>query len=359
MLPLAQGQSAIDSAFQKFWAADSPVTAARAAADVVKAGVSFDDALRRLKTGRTYAAQKDGVVQMSNRTSDGIEHFFAVTIPAGYDPARQYQVRFQLHGGVGGREDNKPRGNGQIGTLAGATDQIYVIPYAWNDAPWWSDDQVLNLHAIVDALKRKYNVDENRVVVSGVSDGGTGAYYIAMRDTTPYASFLPLNGYIMVLANGEIDDGLNFPNNLREQASVRYQRRQGPAVPDFDRRALYAASYEERRRDRVPSAARGAAQHRVVAGDEGPVREICGSASARAFAGQAYLGSSRCGARPGALAGDRQLRRGAQRDERAHRRTPTFLRTRWEPILYSAGPRFRAAWIWYGRPTRCKRRPKA
>jgi hypothetical protein len=38
-----------------------------------------------------------------------------------------------------------------------------------------------------------------------------------MRDTTPYASFLPLNGYIMVLANGEIDDGRNFPNNIRNK----------------------------------------------------------------------------------------------------------------------------------------------
>ena len=178
--------------------------------------MSFDEALRRLKQGRTYAAQKDGVVQLSNRTVDGVEHNYAVTIPAGYDPARRYQVRFQLHGGVGGRIDNKPRGNGQIGTLAGA-EQFYVIPYAWNDEPWWSDDQVLNLHAIVDDLKRRYNIDENRVVVAGVSDGGTGAYFIAMRDTTPYASFLPLNGYIMVLANGEIDDGLNFPNNLRNK----------------------------------------------------------------------------------------------------------------------------------------------
>jgi len=217
MLPLVQAQSKIDTAFQKFWAADSPATAARAVDEVVKSGISFDEGLRRLKLGRTYAAAKDGVVQMSNRTSDGIEHNFAVTIPAGYDPSRRYQVRFQLHGGVGGRTDNKPRGNGQIGTLAGADGQFYVIPYAWNDAPWWSDDQVLNLHAIVDTLKRKYNIDENRVAVSGVSDGGTGAYFIAMRDTTPYASFLPLNGYIMVLANGEIDDGLNFPNNLRDK----------------------------------------------------------------------------------------------------------------------------------------------
>jgi hypothetical protein len=216
MVPVVQAQSRIESSFQKFWAAGSPEAAAKFAAHVVKSGISFDEALKRLKEGRPYTLQKDGVLQLSNRTTDGVEHNFAVTIPAGYDPARRYQVRFQLHGGVGGRTDNKPRGNGQIGTLAGA-EQIYVIPYAWNDQPWWSDDQVLNLHTIVDALKRTYNVDENRVVVAGVSDGGTGAYYVAMRDTTPYASFLPLNGYLMVLANGEIDDGLNFPNNLRDK----------------------------------------------------------------------------------------------------------------------------------------------
>jgi pimeloyl-ACP methyl ester carboxylesterase len=220
LLPCLQAQTRIDASFQKYWAADSPDAAARAAAEILKTGVTFDDALGRLKQGRTYAAQKEGVVELSNRTSDGIEHFYAVTIPAGYDPARRYQVRFQLHGGVGGRVDNRPRGNGQIGTLSGegaGAEQIYVIPYAWNDEPWWSDDQVLNLHAIVDDLKRRYNIDEDRVVVAGVSDGGTGAYFVAMRDTTPYASFLPLNGYIMVLANGEIDDGHNFPGNLRNK----------------------------------------------------------------------------------------------------------------------------------------------
>jgi hypothetical protein len=60
-------------------------------------------------------------------------------------------------------------------------------------------------------------VDENRVVVSGVSDGGTGAYFVAMRDSTPYASFLPLNGFVMVLGNPDIDDGKIFPNNLRSK----------------------------------------------------------------------------------------------------------------------------------------------
>ncbi len=217
LLALTASAQSADAAFQKFWTADSPTSAARAAADIEKSKITFDETLKRLKAGRTYSAQKTGVVQGKNRTSDNIEHFYSLNVPATYDPAKKYQVRFQLHGGVGGRTDNQPRGNGQIGQLAGDTEQIYVLPYAWDSAGWWTDDQVLNLAAIVDSLKRTYNVDENRVVVSGVSDGGTGAYWIAMRDTTPYASFLPLNGYIMVLANDELDDGKVYPGNLRNK----------------------------------------------------------------------------------------------------------------------------------------------
>ena len=220
LCPAGRAQSAsadpVDAAFARFWAATSPIEAAPLAEQIVKTGVAFDEAWDRLRRGRAYAAQKTGVVFLSNRTEDGVEHNFAVDIPAGYDPARRYQVRFQLHGGIGARTDNRPRGNGEIGALAGA-EQIYVLPYAWEDAPWWSDDQVSNLSAIVDELKRAYNIDENRVVVSGVSDGATGAYYIAMRDTTPYAGFLPLNGFLAVLTNSDINDGHIFAGNLRNK----------------------------------------------------------------------------------------------------------------------------------------------
>ncbi|MEP7355436.1 MAG: hypothetical protein ABI824_19570 [Acidobacteriota bacterium] len=212
---LAQsGTTRTNAAFQRFWAADSPEVASKLAEELAKSGVTFNEAFARLKTGRSYKPQSSGVIQGKNQTSDGVEHYYSINVPLNYDPAHKYQARFQLHGGVGGRSDNKPRGNGEIGQLAGA-EQFYVLPYAWDAAGWWSDDQVLNLASITDALKRTYNIDENRVVVSGVSDGGTGAYYIAMRETTPFASFLPLNGFIMVLANQDFDDGRTFPNNLR------------------------------------------------------------------------------------------------------------------------------------------------
>jgi len=219
----------IDSAFAKFWSASSPENADGTIDDIVKSGVTFEDVLARLKAGRKYTVQKTGIVLLSNRTSDGIVHFYHLNVPDSYDPAKRYQVRFQLHGGVGGRETNQPRGTGES-PLPGA-EQIYVVPYSWDAEPWWSNNQVLNLDTIIDSLKRTYNIDENRVVLSGVSDGGTGAYYIGMRETTPYASFLPLNGFIMVLSNEAVDDDQIFPNNLRNKPMFVINGGEDPLYP--------------------------------------------------------------------------------------------------------------------------------
>src|SRR5581483_5241534 len=178
----------------------------------------FDEAYQRLKRGRRYTAQQSGTFRLTNRTADRIEHQYAITIPDGYDPSKKYQVRVQLHGGVMMRHSNAPPPNaGGIGALAGA-EQIYIVPFAWDAEAWWTDDQVLNLCAILDRTKRDFNVDENRVVLSGVSDGGTGTYYTAMRETTPFAAFLPLNGFMMVLgASDLVVDGPLYPNNMKDK----------------------------------------------------------------------------------------------------------------------------------------------
>ena len=213
-LPARQAAMAeVDALFGAFWAAATPLDAEAAAAAVVKAGVPFDEAWRRLEHGRAYASTVPrGLVRLQRR-AEGLDYYYNVEVPENYDPARRYQVRFQLHGGVMGRDTAAPRGAGTVGSLAGA-EQIYVIPFAWRDAPWWSALHENNLGAILDSVKRTYNVDENRVVLAGVSDGGTAAYYFAMRTTTPFASFLALNGHIMVLGGGRLGVGELYPNNL-------------------------------------------------------------------------------------------------------------------------------------------------
>jgi acetyl esterase/lipase len=219
----------VDAAFKAFWDARSPQDAAKLIPGLIASGVSFDETLKRLKVGRVYSANvPKGVVKSSYRTRER-EFFYALNVPDSYDATKRYQVRFQLHGGVM-RPSNQPRGDGTIGALAGA-EQIYVIPYAWADAPWWSEAQIENLTTILDTVKRTYNVDENRVVVAGVSDGGTGAFYIAMRAATPFASFLPLNGNLLVLRSDDVRSGDLFPNNLRNKPFFAVNGGRDPLYP--------------------------------------------------------------------------------------------------------------------------------
>ena len=172
---------------------------------------AFATEFARLKAGRSYSAS---VATGALKRRHGAYNYWLV-VPASYNPGRRWQVRFQLHGGVM-RDDDSLRGDGGV-RLAG-DEQIYVMPSGWRDAPWWSDQQVASLHAILEDIKRDYNVDENRVVLSGVSDGAPALYYIAIHDTTPYASFLPLNGYVLVLRNPDLELRTSiFLNNLRNK----------------------------------------------------------------------------------------------------------------------------------------------
>ena len=211
-LPLAAASPAADRAFNQFWRATTPAEASKAVAAIVKAGGGFDETLALLKRGRPYAFDVPrGVLRLSH-VIGGTTFPYMLDVPTSYDPAKRYQVRIQLHGGVG-RPEVMQRPNG-IGPMAGA-EQIYILPGAWSEAEWWTNMQLENLRWILDSVKRTYNVDENRVVMSGVSDGGTGTYYFSMRDTTPFAAFLPLNGAVAVLrGSSALVHGEMFPNNF-------------------------------------------------------------------------------------------------------------------------------------------------
>ena len=228
----AQGRApAVDAAFASFFEARGPHETAAASDRILATGIGFDEAFRRLKHGRAYARDvARGIIHKSYRGETG-EYFYTLNIPAGYDSAKQYQLRVQLHGGVGRMEANTPPRAGATLQLPGV-EQIYLMPHAWRDAPWWSSRQVENLRTILDLVKRTYNVDENRVVISGVSDGGTGAFYMAMRDTTPFASVLPLNGFLLVLENETAAaDGDLFPNNLRNKPLFIVNGGRDPVYP--------------------------------------------------------------------------------------------------------------------------------
>jgi predicted esterase len=183
------------------------------------AAESFDAAWQRLKTGKTYAPEKTGTFSIRYPAPGGDAFENVVAVPAEYQPARKWPLRVQLHGGIGRPGPQAARPGRPIAQHAPnripGEPQIYIYPSGWADQQWWDAEQVANIVRVVNDVKRKYNVDESRVCLTGISDGATGVYYIAMREPTLWSAVLPLNGSIAVLrnrANGA--DGDLYGNNL-------------------------------------------------------------------------------------------------------------------------------------------------
>jgi dienelactone hydrolase len=221
----------LDAAFTDFWAADSPEAAAGTAPGIAATGADFDEVYRRLREGRRFVAGAATGVVRGERRVDNTVFPYTLDVPSTYDPARRYPVRLQLHGGVG-RPEPTPRGDGSVGALAGSGEQIYVLPLAWQGHEWWTLGQENNLTTLLDQVKRTYNIDENRVVLAGMSDGATAAYYLAARQTTPYAGILPLNGFVLVLRNRDVRlGGPMFLHNLMNKPMLVVNGGQDPLYP--------------------------------------------------------------------------------------------------------------------------------
>lgn len=204
---------AVEAAWQAFWRADSPKAAAEDAARLVAARVPFDEAWARLRQGRAYARAQTGERPLRATAPSGVAFDNRIEVPADYDPARAWPVRVQLHGGI--MRQNPEEGRRRGGNRIPGEPQIVIQPFGWNEAAWWHAPQVENILTLVDRVKRQYNVDESRIYLTGTSDGGTGTYFLGMREPTLWASLLPLIGHIGVLSNPTTGaDGELFISNL-------------------------------------------------------------------------------------------------------------------------------------------------
>jgi predicted esterase len=201
---------------EAFWAAPDLKNREAAAAEILEMDAEFRTVFALLREGRPYSAEvESGVVVRARRNEDGTEHLYALIVPDSYDPTYLYPVRLFLHGGVSRPAWKKDdRWWDRSRQLAGDS-VILVLPTSWGESRWWQLSQVENLTAILDELKAGYNVDENRISLWGISDGGTGVYFHGFTVPTPWASLLPLISSPGVLANPTIGvDGTMFVANL-------------------------------------------------------------------------------------------------------------------------------------------------
>ncbi|MGA0289909.1 MAG: dienelactone hydrolase family protein, partial [Pseudohongiellaceae bacterium] len=204
----------------RFWQADSEVSRLALSEELLLSQPDPAALFELLKAGPVYSDEVPLGEHVLARTNNaGTEFPYMINIPQDYDPQRQWPVEFVLHGGVGrpkpaAGENFWQRSYNRIGQPG----RITVVPLAWSGAVWWQDEQADSLLAILNSLKSTYNIDENRVSLTGISDGGTGAYFFAFKQPTQWASFLPYIGHPGVLRNPQSGGGyrLYFENLMNK-----------------------------------------------------------------------------------------------------------------------------------------------
>jgi phospholipase/carboxylesterase len=143
------------------------------------------DLLSRLEAG---ASEDAGIFHDHNEP--GSRGGFSVYVPEYYTPGRAIPLVMALHGGSG-------NGRGFLWSWlrdARSLGAILVAPTA--TGPTWAlmgeDTDTPNLMRILDAVRGRWCIDPSRMLLTGMSDGGTFCYVTGLDGASPFTHLAPV-----------------------------------------------------------------------------------------------------------------------------------------------------------------------
>lgn len=151
---------------------------------------------------RDYGPAATGVQLAVSISVRGQLHTFALSVPETYQPTREYGLVICLHGAGFTGEAYLDRWKPRLG------DEYILACPTYGMGAWWNRSAEELVLATMHAVWSRYHIDRDRVFLTGMSNGGIGAWIIGMHHADLFAGLAPM-------ASG-IDDVLYpFLSNLR------------------------------------------------------------------------------------------------------------------------------------------------
>jgi len=135
---------------------------------------------------------------------------FSVYVPEYYDAAQAYPLVVALHGGSG-------HGQSFLWTwLRDARSRGAILLSPSSQGTTWSlaDPQIdqASLDSMVQQVCQRWRVDDGRILLTGMSDGGTFCYLSGLRDGGPFTHLAPISAsfhpFLLEGCSGERLNGL-------------------------------------------------------------------------------------------------------------------------------------------------------
>lgn len=182
-------------------AEDDPQAIAAAWAELKKAGTKrpLEVYLRARRSAKQPKGRRDKVpLTFDSDKASGAT--YCILVPESYDPLTPTGLVVALHGGGrGGKDETLVTGDGESAMnfymdQSRAWSWIVVCPSALK-APWSARENEPLLLAVLDEMKTLYNVDVDRIYLTGHSMGGYGSWYWGPKlQDDVWAAFAPCAG---------------------------------------------------------------------------------------------------------------------------------------------------------------------
>lgn len=135
-----------------------------------------------------------GIMRPVDRT--GTPFTIGTYCPATLDTKSPAPLIVYLHGGIGSATNDKGRmAWDMFRPLADSLGILLASPSADRKTPWWSPSGINRILMSVRLMALRYNVDRDRVILAGVSDGALGCYAVASTVPAPFAGFVAISGF--------------------------------------------------------------------------------------------------------------------------------------------------------------------
>lgn len=188
----------------------------------------------KIKNYNPYLPKKHQNYSITFKINDSAKTSYLIHLPNNYDPKNKYPLLFFLHGAVGNNvlsdyqmvNENLGGWNRFYTKYADLNNVILVFPKGSKKYNWMlPDDGFFMVPEILKQIKKAINVDDNKVFISGHSNGATGSFSYLMKQPTQFAGFYGFNTYPKVFTGG------TFIENIKNRSFINFSTDQDYYYP--------------------------------------------------------------------------------------------------------------------------------
>lgn len=192
---------------------------------------SLDEAMdgrilyEKIKNYNPYLPKNQQNYSITFKVNDSAQTSYLIHLPYNYNPQNKYPLLFFLHGAVSVNvlsdyqtvQENLGGWNRFYTKYADLNNVISVFPKGSKKYNWMNpDDGFFMIPDMLKQIKKTINVDDNKVFISGHSNGATGSFSYLMKKSTQFAGFYGFNTYPKVFTGG------TFVENIKNRLFINF-----------------------------------------------------------------------------------------------------------------------------------------